>query len=150
MIDELLARDEVCQLFDDAWNLIDWSACPGGKQPVILWEGRATNQPPPVGEPYIRFTMTPVDARQASLTGPNRAKVWDNAGIISVQCFGPDEDANGYEVAEYVAIMAKRVFQGNASPNGIWFNNCRANRVGPSGGWYQFNTLIEYQFNEVR
>lgn len=147
MIDELLIVDELSQLFDDAWNLIDWSAAPGGRKPVILWEGRATTQPPPVGEAYVRFTITPVDARQASL---GATKIWDNAGIISVQCFGPDEDANGYEISNYVAIMAKRVFQGNASPNGIWFRNCRANRIGPSGGWYQFNTLIEYQFNEQR
>lgn len=149
MIDELEARDEVCQMFNDAWQLVNWAPI-GGVMPQIIWTGRIADEPPPVDAPYVRFTMTPVDARQASLSGETSAKKWDNAGIISVQSFGPQAWANGYDVAEYVAIMAKRVFQGKATPNGMWFRNCRTNRIEPSGGWHQFNTLIEYQFNELR
>lgn len=149
MIDELQARDEACQLFNDGWQLVDWSIV-GGVAPVIIWPGRVDKKPPPVDLPYVRFTMTPVDSRQASLAGDANTKKWDNAGIINVQSFGPQSWPNGYDVAEYVAIMAKRVFQGKKSPNGMWFRNCRTNRVDPSGGWHQFNTLIEYQFNELR
>ncbi len=148
MIDEMSAYDEACLMFDTAWKAYDFTSLNGA--PLILWEGQPSDVPPEQGVPYIRFNMTGVNAKQGSLADESGAKKWDNAGIINVQCFGPVEWANGYEVAKYIAIMAKRVFQGKSSPNGMWFRNCRTNRIGPSGGWYQFNTLIEYQFDEVR
>lgn len=151
MIDELNASGEICSMFDAAWSAIDWTPLNLVKPPRILWERRGDQQPEPAkDEPYVRVTITPVDAGQASLGGARGQRKWGNVGLVSVQSFGPLEWQNGYEVAEYVAIMAKRVFQGKSTPNGIGFSNCRAKRIGPTGGWYQFNTLTEYQFDELR
>lgn len=148
MIDEQNALDEACEMFATAWSLSDWTPNEAGGPPAILWEGRPS-QPPSTDIPYVRFTMTPTIANQSSFT-PGEEKVWLNQGIISVQSFAPIEWADAYEFSNYMGIMAKRVYQGKSSPNGMWFRNCRTNRIGPSGGWYQFNTIIEYQFNEQR
>lgn len=150
MIDETLVKDELSQMFNDAWGLIDFTQVGLSTPPIINWEGRASDIPPASDIPYVRFTVTPVTATQASLAGNQATRQYQNNGLVTVQCFGPLQFDDGYEVADYVAIMAKRVFQGKTSPNGIWFRNCRAKRIGPSGGWYQFNTIIEYQFNEQR
>ncbi len=149
MIDELVARDEACQMFAEAWTLVDWVGMENGVAPTILWEGRDAAEPQP-DEAFVRFSMTPVDSQQASLTDQSRSTKYSNIGIISVQSFAPLQWPDAYEVAEYVAIMAKRVYQGKASPNGMWFSNCRVIRIGPSGGWYQFNTIIDFQYNELR
>lgn len=150
MINELNALDEACAWFQDRWMTTDWSIIPGGVAPVIVWEGRETSAPPPTDQPYVRFNMTPVGAEQASLAGEDGARTWYNEGIIGVQAFAPLQWQNAYEVANYAAIMAKRVYQGQRTPNDMWFRNCRTNRIGPSGGWYQFNTIIEYQYDELR
>lgn len=148
MIDELDALDEACRMFAEAWPLFDWLPNEAGGPPNILWEGRSAGPIPPELA-YVRFTMTPNLAGQDAFT-PGEEKIWLNQGIISVQAFAPTQWVDAYEFSQYMAIMAKRVYQGNASPNGMWFRNCRTNRIGPSGGWYQFNTIIEYQFNEQR
>lgn len=150
MIDEVLATEELSAMMGEAWPLIDFSPIGLVEPPTILWEGRKTSAPPDPDQPYLRFTVTPVMAEQSSLAGADTTRRYCNDGLINVQSFGPLQWDNGYEVANFLAIMAKRVFQGKTSPNGIWFRNCRTNRIGASGGWYQFNTIIEYQFDEQR
>lgn len=149
MIDELQSRNEISEFFYTEWMTIDWAPLLMTNDPVVIWEGRPGDIPS-VEYAYIRVTITPNTSDQASLAGADGLKKWSNEGLVSVQAFGPLSWDNGYEVAEYMGIMAKRVFQGKTTPNGIWFRNCRTNRIGPSGGWYQFNTLIEYQFDELR
>lgn len=150
MIDETQARNELSKFFNDAWASVDWTPMDNGVAPTVYWEGRTYQNPPPLDVPFVRFNITPNSAGQSSLTGAEGETRWGNYGIVNVQCFGPQEWTDGFEVAEYIAIMAKRVFQGKATPNGIWFRNCRANKIGVSGGWCQFNTIVEYQFDEQR
>lgn len=149
MIDELQARNEMSQFFYENWALVDWTATLSLTDPVVIWEGRPGDTPS-IDTAWVRVTISPNESVQASLAGDQGQKKWGNTGLISVQVFAPLGWDNGYDVAEYTAIMVKRIFQGKATPSGIWFKNCRANRIGPSGGWYQFNTLIEYQFDELR
>lgn len=148
-MDSLLARAEVSKMFNDAMAGIVWPAY-FASAPVIYFEGRDTAAPPDPDVPYFRFTFTPAASSQASLAGDTPVKMWEEEGLIVVQSFGPNTSGRGLETAEYMAIMAQRVYQGTQSPNCMWFRNCRTNRIGASGAWYQYNTIIEFQYNQMR
>lgn len=152
MIDELVARDEASAMFRTFWESVDWSTFgANGTAPAILWEGRDDPQsPPPLALPYARYTFDPSDSRQGSLAGDSSTRLWDEAGLIVVQSFGPLSGGIGLEVAEYMAIMAKRAYQGKQSENCMWFRNCRTQRIGISGAWFQYNTIIEFFYNDMR
>lgn len=150
MIDELDSYDEICSFFSEAWNVIDWSLVGNVQPPTIYYTGR-TSDTPPAEESFVRLTINPTIGEQSTLSGGvERQKLWNNQGVISVQCFGSLQLPNAFEVAKYAAIMAKRVFQGKTTENGIWFRNCRATEIGQSDGWFQYNTIVEYQFDELR
>lgn len=153
MIDTLTARAEASAMFLSSWDTSQWlgQGLPFTEPPLIRWEGIADpSESPSPDAPHARFTFDPMIGKQGSLAGDTGTRLWDELGLIMVQSFGPLSSGYGLQMAEYMAIMAQRVYQGKTSPNCMWFRNCRVVRVGASGAWYQYNTIIEFDYNQMR
>lgn len=150
MIDELNARNELCSMFSAGWLSADWSALQNGVAPNVIYDGRDTGEPLNATLPVVKVFIEPLFSDQSSLADHNGENKYKNGGLMTVQTFGVLTRGDGLEMAEYMAIIAKRIYQGRSSPNGIWFRKCSINKIGASGGWFQFNTLIEFEFDEMR
>lgn len=148
MMNDLLLVNELSKMLNDGWNAADWTQVQLIAPPLIIFQGRDSLTPPDITLSFARIRIQPTLSKQGSLGGIGSRK-YVNTGLLTVQSFGTFSRADGFEVSQYMAIMAKRIYQGKVSPNGVLFRNCRTNDVGASGGWYQFNTLIEYQFDEL-
>lgn len=149
-MNELDLRNELCEMFDTGWNLINWSTVQNSATPRVIYDGRDSLAPVDITLPYAKVFIEPLMSGQSSLTGATGLIKYKNLGLMTVQTFGVLDRGDGLEMAEYMAIMAKRIYQGKVSPNGVWFRNCRTNRIGTTGGWFQFNTLIEFEYDELR
>lgn len=148
--DALQAQDDMFGMFDTAWKAADFDDY-ADDVPVIRYDGNEVNTPPSPDLPYVRIKISHVDGEQAALgIRPNRKRKYCKVGIISVQSFGPQGGGRGLEIATYMGIIAESVFQGKTSPNGVWFRRIRSTEVGPTGGWYQVNTIIDFEYNQVR
>ncbi len=150
MIDELGINDDILAMFDTGWASADWSSIQGGQAPAVIYDGRDSGKPLDITLPHAKVFIEVIDSKQASLTTATGQTKYENIGLMTIQCFGALDRGDGLEMSKYMAIIAKRIYQGNVSSSGTWFRNCRANRIGATGGWFQFNTLIEFNFNELR
>lgn len=150
MIDELQLRDELCAMFDSGWSAADWSNIQNSVAPRVIYDGRDSLDQVDLTLPYAKMYIEPLISAQSSLANTGGVCKYENKGLITVQSFGVLARGDGLEMAQYMAIIAKRIYQGKVSPNGVWFRNCRANRIGTTGGWFQFNTIIEFEFDEMR
>ncbi|HEY6019460.1 MAG TPA: hypothetical protein VIY48_06050, partial [Candidatus Paceibacterota bacterium] len=110
---------------------------------------REHSRPPDMSKPYARATVLHATGKQATLAGPGGAR-WERRGVCIVQCFGPLKNGRGLTVAEGLATVAKNAYEGKASPEGIWFRNCRINEVGSADGLYQVNAIAEFYYDEVK
>lgn len=146
--DQLQARDEMMKLFNDGWNAADWSRI-GGTKPEVRFQGREKNTAPAVDKPYARVQIQHASGDQAAFVGEGKRMVC-KTGIVTVQSFGHLSSGEGLEIATAMAIIAERCFSGKTSPNGVWFRRIRSNEIGPTGGWYQVNTIIDFEYNELR
>jgi hypothetical protein len=150
MITQQLARDEMTKMFYDAWLAQAALAIEATDAPPVFWQGVEEKVPPAQDKPYARFAINHVLQNQSSLSNENGVRKWQAGGQILIQTFGPMSGGNGLQIAEALAIVAKNAYQGKSSPGGIWFRNCRANEVGPTDGWYQFNMIADFTYEELR
>ncbi len=162
--DKLQAQDDVNGMFTEGWNTADWSPIdstvlsnpppsplPDPPIPVIRYEGVEVNDTPSINLPFCRIKMQHVDGSQAGFSlGSKLKRKYCRVGIVSVQSFGPLGGGRGLEIATYMAIIAEGIFLGVTSANGIWFRRVRSTEVGKGDSWYQVNTTIDFEYNEVR
>lgn len=140
------ARDEFFTLLKTEWDLLASTVVGGSYTPSILWQGIDETTDPPQGQAYARASVIHSKGEQASLGGSR----WNRKGIIVVQCFGPTGGGNGLTIAEGLAKIAKDAYEGKTSSSGSWFRNCRINEIGVSQGWFQVNTIAEFDYDEVK
>lgn len=144
----LESRDEMFTMLNAAWKLNAMAVC--GLIPVVLWQGQDTQPIPPQGVPFARATVNHVDGRQGALTNDTGNDLFERTGFLTLQTFGPLASGKGLTIAEGLANIALKAFEGKASPGGIWFGNCRVNEVGVTDGWYQINVIVEFSYDEVK
>lgn len=88
--------------------------------------------------PWVRFSIMPGDAFQASLGTP---KVWRSTGLATVQVFVPLGQGDG--LAGELADDAAGIFRG-VRLNGLIFRAPAFTRIGEDGTWYQINVTTPY------
>jgi hypothetical protein len=145
---QLQARDDMMKLFNDGWNAADWTYTNG--KPTVRFQGREKNDPPPPDASYARVTITHSGGEQTGFRGDSGKRMVCKTGTITVQSFGHLSGGKGLEFATFMAIIAERCFSGKTSPNGVWFRRIRSNEVGQTGSWFQLNTYIDFEYNELR
>lgn len=140
-------HDDMFRMFQSAFGVADWTRAKF--TPVVFYMGREKNSTPPLDKPYFRVTIKHFSRHQVALTDRS-IKRYCNTGVLTVQSFGQNNGDEGLEIATYMAIMAEKVYEGKSSPNGVWFRRVRSNEIGPTGGWYQINTLIDFEYDTLR
>lgn len=148
IFDPEVARDSMATLLADYWVAQDWAAMGFDAAPDIQWQGRGVSNSLSVNKPYIEWQARHNDAPQASFSD-SQVKAYDTYGLIIIQSKGPLLPGNGFEVAQRMAIIARDAYRGKQTPDCIWFRNARISEVGADGGWYLFNTYIEFNYSEV-
>ena len=142
------ARDSMATMLMNAWAAQDWAGLGFTGAPDIEWQGRGVSDALTIEKPYIVWRAEHAEAPQAAFSD-SAEKAYENNGMIIIQCKGPLLPGNGFEVAQRMAIIARNAYRGKQTPECIWFRNARISEVGADGGWYLFNTYIEFQYNEV-
>lgn len=137
----------MAKVLSDHWSTQDWAALGFASEPHIEWQGRGVNDHIPADEPYIIWAAKHSDAGQIGMSDTTR--IYESVGMIVIQCKGPLIKGNGFEVAERMAIIARNAYRGKQTADCIWFRNAQFKEVGADGGWYLFNTYIEFEYNEV-
>lgn len=147
--DPAAARDSMAALFAEFWQSQDWAALGFAGMPHIEWQGRGASFDASADAPYAIWQAMHSAAPQRGLSDATGQKSYETIGLISVQSKGPLINGNGFEVAERMAIIARNAYRGKQTPDCIWFRNARVEEVGADAGWYLFNTIIEFEYDEV-
>lgn len=94
----------------------------------------------PMGNPapWVRFSILPGDAFQASLGTP---KVWRSTGLVTVQVYVPVGQGDG--LAADLADDASGIFRG-VRLDGLIFRAPALTNIGEDGAWYQINVTTPY------
>lgn len=144
------ARDEMFAMLKARWDLFAPATVDNAYTPDVFWQGKVYSTPPPVGKAFARATVLHAAGRQASLAGEGGARRFSRRGMVMVQCFGPNAGSEGLTIAEALGKIVTDTYEGQASPGGIWFRNCRINEVGPDDGWFQVNAYADFIYDEVK
>lgn len=152
-------RLEMFEPLTSALAAVDWNVVKANAglntpvqaiRPIEHYEGRQYSEGKNPQRSYVEIYQRSALGLQASLANDNGARRWENAGTLWIQCFGTDASAEGLEIAENIATIAMNAYQGKSTENCAWFRNVRAVNLGSSGGWYQINVLVDYEYDEVR
>jgi hypothetical protein len=130
------ARDELSKLFNDAWS-----------PRRVLWDDLG-GVPPANVSPWARFTIKHSEGVQSTLPDHLGQKRWTRIGTIHVQLFA--NRGAGLKVLDPLCKIVGDAYEGQTTPGGAWFRNCRINEIGGSGEWFQVNVLIDFEYDEVK
>ena len=143
------ARDEILGLFKASWDA-ETPAVNGGAVPRVEWQGVDAQTPPPVGAPWARVTVRHSNTTVHTLA-PAGSRRFTRTGLVTVQIFTPTIDGGGLSLAEKLATIARKAYEGRGTASGIWFRNARIQEIGMDpAGWYQMNVLVEFRYDERR
>ena len=116
---------------------------------VVKWPGEDGRQPPSQGVDWLGVGFNYDDGGQGSLSGPVSGSTrWQQDGFITVRCFGRVA-VGGRARAREMACAVRDAFRGRATVSGVWFRGQTIRDVGIDKGWYQFNAIIPFEYDEV-
>lgn len=141
------ARDEIQARFKTQWDA-DSPALNGGVAPRVFWEGVGETTDRPPDSPWAALTIRHGPAGQASLANHQGVRRFDRFGVVTVQVFSPLSKGQGLTLAEGLAKVARRAFEGKETPSHVWFRNATVNEVGVDGPWFQVNAVVEFVYDE--
>jgi len=142
------ARDEILGLFRTHWNA-QTPALNAGQPIRVEWPGVDSQSAPDPDKPYARITVRHATSRQLTLAPPGQRRFL-RPGLVTIQTFAPVSAGGGLSLAEKLGIIARDAFEGRGTASGIWFRNARIQEIGRTGAWQQFNTVVEFQYDELR
>lgn len=96
---------------------------------------------------YLRVKVNHVLGQQETLGGAG-ARMFSRSGFVS---FIVNIPANTpLHIAYFFAKQIMDVYEGNASPNGVWFRNVRINELGENRAHWQLQVLVDFEYEEVK
>lgn len=125
---------------------------------VVKYQGVDSLDPPSADTDWVLVTIQHEDGFQGSLSGPINGVVrWQRIGTLFAQCFArlapvdasPGDLVSVDKAMEYASAV-RDAFQGRASDSGVWFRNCKATEVGQDKSWFQANSSITFDYDEVK
>lgn len=142
------ARDEILGLFNEYW-LFQTPVYNNGQAIEVEWQGVDTKKPPRPGKPLARIFIKHSQSSQRTF-GATGARRFTRFGLVTVQVFAPIVRGNGLSLSEKLAIIARDAFEGRGTDSGIWFRNARTVEIGPDGTFFQYNVVVEFQYDEFK
>ena len=134
-----LANRDILTLFDTAWDTTGL---------VAIYENVANQPKPSTQAAFAKVFVRHLAPGGQTLTGATGTTRYDRTGLITVQIFIPN--GNGLSLGYSLGKVVTDAFEGVASPLHVWFRNARLNEIGPSGEWFQFNALIDFEYDEIK
>jgi hypothetical protein len=92
---------------------------------------------------WIRYNYWPVAGGQATLG----SRFFTNGVIVHQIFVAPYQ---GLQTALSIAESVRSVYDGKVSVGGVWFRNTRPQVVGLSGGWFQVNVSVNFEYDFQR
>ncbi len=97
-------------------------------------------------DPWLCVEAMHVGGGQTSLGRPSAR--FTRYGLLRCTIYTPK--GLGMSTADEIAQIVLDAFEGQSSPRGVWFRNCRLNERGPDGIWRRTDVLIDFQYNEQK
>ncbi len=143
------ARDEILTLFKDAWDAGADSAGVRVQYPDVAEdpppETEETNESP---SPWARVTVEHASGGQDTLMGSVGNRRFRRDGTVRVQIF--TAFGQGLSLADSLAKIAADAFEGQTTPNDVWFRNVRLNELGRDGEYSVTQVLADFTYDEVK
>ncbi|MCK9234928.1 MAG: hypothetical protein M0P09_01275 [Acholeplasmataceae bacterium] len=144
-----MAREEMFQVLQDAWDATQWPADMFASKPVLLYQGRDKVAPPAPDTPYTHIYRRSAYGEQAAF-GDGRKTPYQDRGTLWILCFGPQSSGKGLEIAEFQGMIAKNAYRRPNEGECVWYRNARIVDAGLRDGLEQINVLVDYEYHETR
>jgi len=147
----------VTTTYDEAYDVItnqliaDWSSLAAGIVSAPAPELRFTRVEKgaiPTTH-FARFTMQPVNERQATLRNGASVQRYTATGLIHLQIFGWREDVRAAEYLRALSQIGQGIFRGKTFDGCIWFRNVRINHLEPEQKYFRDTVIGEYEFDTI-
>lgn len=143
------ARNEILTLFKTQWEADPLSAS------IQVFYDDVKGDVPQTGDddtfqpsPFARVKIEHTTGGQSTLSGSIGTRTFTRNGLITVQVFTPS--GQGLSLADQLVSIVVHAFEGSSTPSQVWFRNVRANEIGKSGPWFQYNVLSDFTYDEIR
>jgi hypothetical protein len=116
---------------------------------TIAWDNVAFT--PPTGTPWVRVSIRPSDAYQASI-GTTGARTFRDEGLIFIGVFVPENEGEGeaWTLAESAADIFRGVTAAGVVYSGPAGDAPRVEVLGPDGsGWFQVQVRVYYRADQT-
>lgn len=131
------AYDDMAAMFKTAWDTTGYK---------VFWDN-VRDQRDTAENPWAEFIIQHATGSQTSLGGVGQ-RTFIRVGIILVSIYVP----TGKSLSESLTLakLVGDVYEGNHSPNGVWFRNARIPEIGRDGEFHQRNVVIEFEYDEIK
>ena len=128
------AVDDINKMFDDAFPH------------EVFWESVQKDRPTTT-DPWASAIIRHAIGSQSTLGGAgNRSFLRAGTFIAAIYAHG----GNGLSIAYELARVSANAYEGQTSPNGVWFRNVRIQEIGRDGDYFQVNMLAEFEYYETK
>lgn len=103
--------------------------------------------PPKDPAPWVRLTIIFNDGRQSSLGDIGNRK-FIKSGFVNAQIFTPS--GTGTDKNDEMAQDSLNLLDSIRIDQKLWMYNGKIQTIGDSGGYYQQNVVIEFNFEDIR
>jgi hypothetical protein len=106
---------------------------------------------PPTDAPWARVAVRDLVPRGSS-HGPVGHRTDRERGLVTVQCFAPQDPDNGQAESVALAQQVREVFRGvdlGSAGDTVTFMGARIQRIGTDRDWYLTNAIGDFEFNET-
>lgn len=131
------AVDDIQKMLTDAWESTGYP---------LYYESLDAKRDHENDNPFAISTIRHYSGRQRTLGVTD--VVYSRGGSLYVQIFAPT--GNGLQESYQLAKVVTDAFEGNSSPNGVWFRAVRINEVGKDGAFFQTNVIVNFAYDEVK
>ena len=132
------ATDEILALFKGVWDLTSL---------IAVYEN-VKGAVPTSQDAWTRPSIRHGAPGPQSLTGANATSLYSRKGVFTVSLFIPN--GHGLTLGYTLGKSILDAYDGKKTASGVWFRNGRNVEVGPSGEWYMFNVIVEFEYDEIK
>jgi hypothetical protein len=144
------AQNEIYSVLFVAWN--NGASAIAGYVPEIRWIG-AEKAPKIVQDKFwASASIKTVISQQSTLSnceGIIGQKKYTETGLLFIQIFAPMSVGSGMLNGKKLATLARNAYRGVSTESGVWFRNARINDLEPDDGFYRWNVIAEFEYDEL-
>jgi len=146
----LEAVDAMFGLFNTGWQANAGAVV--SPVPEIRWQGVEERALPDKSKFWCRVSSQIVTEMQSTLgdyVGASTQRRYTTSGLLFVQLFCPYSDAQAFDKGRRLAQVARNIFRGKTTSNGVWFRRAKITELPPEPDWYRFNIVTEFEYDEL-